>query len=310
MKNTLTYSQGAQSLLANMNDGTNRILINGVEIPSSDWTGTGTFTYSVEGATISIQRIADTSGNIMLQKVATDSYRLVRKEESSWQTTTGDTKDNVTTFTSSDVADGQVTNWTSVTPLASGEKHSSIFAKVSQMFKNIRYLFKMLGTTDISSIGDGTVTSAISALNVSLTNTIIKTLANVNASANVPLHRRGTLIEFRNNIIISAGTYDATVPIGDNYYYVPLLSISASDLEEVLPGVNENINVGVSAFTIRLGIAGSNSIHTIRIYRFSSTLYYVLSSGIRRSANSGSVTISSAITILSENAGAILAPLF
>lgn len=173
MKNTLTYSQGAQSLLANMNDGTNRILINGVEIPSSDWTGTGTFTYSVEGATISIQRIADTSGNIMLQKVATDSYRLVRKEESSWQTTTGDTKDNVTTFTSSDVADGQATDWTSVTPLASGEKHSSIFAKVSQMFKNIRFLYKMLGTTDISSLGDGSVTSAISALNVSLTNSPI-----------------------------------------------------------------------------------------------------------------------------------------
>lgn len=170
MKNTLTYSQGIQSLLANMNDGTNRILINGVEIPSSDWTGTGTFAYSVEGATISIQRIADTSGNIMLQKVATDSYRLVRKEESSWQTTTGDTKDNVTTFTSSDVADGQATAWTSVVPLESGEKHSSIFAKVSQMFKNIRYLFKMLGTTDISSIGDGSVTSAISALNVSLAN--------------------------------------------------------------------------------------------------------------------------------------------
>ena len=187
MKNTLTYSQGAQSLLANMNDGTNRILINGVEIPSSDWTGTGTFTYSVEGATISIQRIADTSGNIMLQKVATDSYRLVRKEESSWQTTTGDTKDNVTTFTSSDVADGQATAWTSVVPLASGEKHSSIFAKVSQMFKNIRYLFKMLGTTDISSIGDGTVTSAISALNVSLSKVCysetLSTTVSINASS-------------------------------------------------------------------------------------------------------------------------------
>lgn len=187
MKNTLTYSQGAQSLLANMNDGTNRILINGVEIPSSDWTGTGTFTYSVDGATISIQRIADTSGNIMLQKVATDSYRLVRKEESSWQTTTGDTKDNVTTFTSSDVADGQATSWTSVTPLASGEKHSSIFAKVSQMFKNIRFLYKMLGTTDISSLGDGSVTSAISALNVSLSKVwyeeLLSSTVSINASS-------------------------------------------------------------------------------------------------------------------------------
>ncbi len=44
-------------------------------------------------------------------------------------------------FTSSDVADGSATEWTSVTPLASGEVHSSIFAKISQMFKNIRYLY-------------------------------------------------------------------------------------------------------------------------------------------------------------------------
>lgn len=72
---------------------------------------------------------------------------------------------DIENFTSSDVADGNATAWTSVTPLASGEVHSSIFAKISQMFKNIRYLYKMLGTTNISSIGGGTVTGAVSALN-------------------------------------------------------------------------------------------------------------------------------------------------
>ena len=36
------------------------------------------------------------------------------------------------------------------------------------MFKNVRYLFGMLGTTDISSIGDGTVTDAISRINTDL----------------------------------------------------------------------------------------------------------------------------------------------
>ena len=77
----------------------------------------------------------------------------------------GDSKNNTTTFTSSDVADGSASAWTSVAVLASGEKHSSIFAKISQMFKNIRYLYKMLGTTSISSIGGGTVTGAISSLN-------------------------------------------------------------------------------------------------------------------------------------------------
>lgn len=76
-----------------------------------------------------------------------------------------DTQNSVATFTSSDVADGSATSWTSVTKVDSGETHKSIFAKMSQMFKNIRYLYKLLGTTDISSIGNGTVTNALSVLN-------------------------------------------------------------------------------------------------------------------------------------------------
>mgnify|MGYP001071625228 CR=1 FL=1 len=84
--------------------------------------------------------------------------------------TGGDTAENTATFTSSDVADGSVSAWTSVPKLSSGEKHSSIFAKVSQMFKNVRYLYKMLGTTDISKIGNGTCTGAISSLNSGLVN--------------------------------------------------------------------------------------------------------------------------------------------
>ena len=84
--------------------------------------------------------------------------------------TGGDTAENTTAFTSSDVADGSASAWTSVSKLSSGEKHSSILKKVSQMFKNVRYLYKMLGTTDISKIGNGTCTGAISSLNSSLTN--------------------------------------------------------------------------------------------------------------------------------------------
>ena len=79
-----------------------------------------------------------------------------------------DTAENTTAFTSSDVADGSASAWTNVSKLSSGEKHSSILKKVSQMFKNVRYLYKMLGTTDISGIGNGTCTGAISSLNSSL----------------------------------------------------------------------------------------------------------------------------------------------
>ena len=52
----------------------------------------------------------------------------------------GDTEDCVATYTSSDVADGSATSWTSVTPMATGETHSSLFGKLSQMAKNVRYL--------------------------------------------------------------------------------------------------------------------------------------------------------------------------
>lgn len=106
-----------------------------------------------------------------------------------------DTANNTTTFTSSDTTDANAASWTSVTKLDSGESHASIFAKMSQMFKNIRYLYKMLGTTDISQIGGGNVTGAISALNTSLTNSLkdfIKTEVTTTAIVTVASKAIGT----------------------------------------------------------------------------------------------------------------------
>lgn len=80
----------------------------------------------------------------------------------------GDASDTSVAFASSDTPDVDASAWTSVAALESGEKHASLFAKVSQMFKNVRYLYKMLGTIDISAIGGGTVTGAISSQNEAL----------------------------------------------------------------------------------------------------------------------------------------------
>lgn len=82
--------------------------------------------------------------------------------------TNGDSESNTVTFTSNDVTDGSAEAWTSVTKLTSGITHATFFQRVSQMFKNVRYLYKMLGTTDISAIGDGTVTGGLSTLNSNL----------------------------------------------------------------------------------------------------------------------------------------------
>lgn len=86
----------------------------------------------------------------------------------------GDTTNNIVTFTSGDST--SPTAWTNVDSLVTGEKHSSLLNKISTMIKNVRFLYKVLGTTDISTIGDGTVTGAVSTLNSSLNGLpIIKT---------------------------------------------------------------------------------------------------------------------------------------
>ena len=51
----------------------------------------------------------------------------------------GDSKDNTVTFTSNDTSTSDA--WTDVAVLATGEKHSSLFNKISTMFKNIRYIY-------------------------------------------------------------------------------------------------------------------------------------------------------------------------
>lgn len=76
--------------------------------------------------------------------------------------TDGDSQDNTVTFTSNDSLTG---NSTAPELLTSGETHASIFSKVSTIFKNVRWLLSKIGTTDISSIGDGSITSALSSLN-------------------------------------------------------------------------------------------------------------------------------------------------
>lgn len=61
---------------------------------------------------------------------------------------TGDTKDAKVTFGSSDTITPAA--WTNVAVLKSGETHKSIFAKVSAMFKNIRYLWGLVSALSAS----------------------------------------------------------------------------------------------------------------------------------------------------------------
>lgn len=89
--------------------------------------------------------------------------------------TDGDSQSNTVTFTSNDSLTGDSTP---PALLTSGETHASILSKVSTVFKNVRWLLSKMGTTDISTLGDGTVTGALSTLNsnigTKLSNTDIK----------------------------------------------------------------------------------------------------------------------------------------
>ncbi len=102
--------------------------------------------------------------------IAMEANKRSQRNEAEGLQKTGDSKDNTVTFTSGDALDSEENPlaWTDVEVMASGEKHSGLLGKISAMFKNIRYLYKMLGTTDISTIGDGTATGAIKTLNNNL----------------------------------------------------------------------------------------------------------------------------------------------
>ena len=102
--------------------------------------------------------------------VANNTIHVTASEREEWsdkQTKTGDIQDNIITFESGDAI--EPTGWANVMLVTTKEKVSSLMRKFSLTVKNVRYLWKLMGNTSLSGIGDGTVTGAISALNTGLT---------------------------------------------------------------------------------------------------------------------------------------------
>lgn len=113
---------------------------------------------------------------------------------------TDDTKDNVVSFTSGDTANPTV--WKDVEALASNENHKSILEKISNMFNNIRYLYKNVGgikglssSAAITTQGeyaldareknasvDGTLANEINKLNSNLINDFNSIITNLNTT--------------------------------------------------------------------------------------------------------------------------------
>lgn len=122
-----------------------------------------------------------------------------------------DSYQNTVKFTSNDSTIGDST---APSLLKSGETHASIFSKVSTIFKNVRWLLSKMGTTDISSLGDGTVTGALSTLNSNMNNIIlsypsmdiVSLITNYVTNDNLPLYSLRVFI-----LVSSQGTYQAII---------------------------------------------------------------------------------------------------
>lgn len=72
MKNILIIENQAVALESNVDDGTNRLFINGNEIPYNSWVGSGTYTYN----SVVIHKVNSSalSGNLVLKEVANKEY--------------------------------------------------------------------------------------------------------------------------------------------------------------------------------------------------------------------------------------------
>lgn len=77
-----TITDNTVELLSNTDTGENALIINGVEIPSSSWVGSGYYVY--DG--ISIKKISSLSGNVFCNKVSDTEYELAAKSEVSYVT--------------------------------------------------------------------------------------------------------------------------------------------------------------------------------------------------------------------------------
>ena len=72
-------------------------------------------------------------------KVGSTSYDISPSPTGTLTTGTGG-------FSSSDTAQASATGWTNVGQITTSDNHASIFTKITQMAKNVRYLYNVLGT--------------------------------------------------------------------------------------------------------------------------------------------------------------------
>lgn len=149
------------------------------------------------------------------------------------------TEDAMPTFTSGDSS--TASSWTAVTAVTSGLSLKNILNRITTMMKNVRFLYNLLGTTDISSIGGGTVTGAISKLNTDLTTKKVYTASRNSTyfnSGTVHVHVHDAFITIIGNDLVAAQNITTSIaatictsnkivtPTGGNFFF-PIVNYTA-----------------------------------------------------------------------------------
>lgn len=78
MRNTISVDIEGNEFSSSLNDGTNALVINDVEIDSSEWVGSGYYTTTVNGYALSIAKVPSLTGNIILVQDTAYNYSLLR----------------------------------------------------------------------------------------------------------------------------------------------------------------------------------------------------------------------------------------
>ena len=119
----------------------------------------------LDDRTIRSQRatVYDAAKTRLFERLHTNGEWYAWKE---YLRTDGDLKDTTVSFTSGD--DLNPTGWTAIGKIFSGGQLKDMLNGFSTGIKNLRFLYKLIGTTDISKIGDGTLTGIVNSLNTDI----------------------------------------------------------------------------------------------------------------------------------------------
>jgi hypothetical protein len=138
--------------------------------------------------------------------------------------TNGDSKSNTTTFTTGDTTTANATSWTDVTQITSGLTHANLFQRISQMCKNVRYLYNNIGKIKgiieslddcVATTEDGYAASA-KALNELNSNLAFRNNDN-NCSYYAMYNGDNKLFDFLGDTVVQGGYYVSKTETAEAY---------------------------------------------------------------------------------------------